>query len=456
MASSDPHSVRVGFGHRDAPVVLALYTAGMSYYPRLINLLIAAPHRVTADGMIHLTPAEAEMLRACDFVDAAPGAWRFPPIPAHVPLPAFLARVLPQQLTRETAIVTPAPKPAAMPTSTSPSARDNASAPVCPPPHPLPARTQTAQDDSHTCNSPVLRRRVIDALRQPDHRRVLAALSRRSDGPVERRRFQRALHRLKTPAFTAALTHLIATGLVRPVTCDGVGCLLLPTDVRSLLSEAGIGVRRPRFARTMRRRERHRHQGRGALVTGRSRSRCYQRRPIPNPRKDPHGWAMSMLGRLGGLAAQRSYRMRLVMNPTATATRVREARRLRRKQAAAAASPAPVRMAVAVPLTPAQAHSMIAGRYRQPRPTTGTSSPTAMSVQVQPPPSRPTQIVGRHGETWDDATWAPPPAQAAPRERQSTAASNNDARVSPVVDFAVTPPRRRPVSDRASFGRSRR
>jgi hypothetical protein len=115
------------------------------------------------------------------------------------------------------------------------------------------------------------------------------------------------------------------------VTHDGVGCLLLPADVRSLLGEAGIGVRRPHSARSMRRGERQRRQQRGASRVAQPHRRRYQRRPIPNRRKDPHGWAMAMLGRMGGLRSQQSYRARGV-HPTAKATQDRIVKRGQRVQ----------------------------------------------------------------------------------------------------------------------------
>src|SRR5262249_46200707 len=51
------------------------------YYQRLIEWLVLAPHRLNSAGQMELTVAEAATLRACDFVTAAPGRWKIPPLP---------------------------------------------------------------------------------------------------------------------------------------------------------------------------------------------------------------------------------------------------------------------------------------------------------------------------------------------------------------------------------------
>ena len=47
-----------------------LYTDQVLYYPRLVDLLIAAPHRVNAAGEIELTGAHALTLHASDLAAA--------------------------------------------------------------------------------------------------------------------------------------------------------------------------------------------------------------------------------------------------------------------------------------------------------------------------------------------------------------------------------------------------
>ena len=64
-------------------------------------MLLAAPHRVNASGEIELTAAEADVLRACGFSDAAAGKWRLPPVPTDVWIPEYVLLLVPQ-LVRET------------------------------------------------------------------------------------------------------------------------------------------------------------------------------------------------------------------------------------------------------------------------------------------------------------------------------------------------------------------
>ena len=142
----------------------------MFYWPRLIGLLLAGPHRVNAAGEINLTPAEAGMLRAAGFQTAAPGPWRIPPIPTWVAFPEYLSRLLPQ-LVRERATVT-------QPTST-------------PPPRP-PRYAGRPPGDSRTDVRIALGWRLADTLRDVDQRRLLEALAGRPDGPVECRRVSAA------------------------------------------------------------------------------------------------------------------------------------------------------------------------------------------------------------------------------------------------------------------------
>src|SRR5205809_370936 len=80
-------------GTTDRVSSMVALSSTMPYWPRLIGLLAAAPHRITG-GHVSLTGAEADMLRGCDFADAVAGPWRLPALPAHVLVPDFLRRVL--------------------------------------------------------------------------------------------------------------------------------------------------------------------------------------------------------------------------------------------------------------------------------------------------------------------------------------------------------------------------
>ena len=77
-------------------------------------------------------------------------------------------------------------------------------------------------------------------LDQADHRRLLAGLMRRADGPVARRDLQQALHRLPAARFNPALDALAAAGLV---VREGQW-LTLAADARRLLEQAGFGASR--------------------------------------------------------------------------------------------------------------------------------------------------------------------------------------------------------------------
>ena len=77
-------------------------------------------------------------------------------------------------------------------------------------------------------------------LDQADHRRLLAGLMRRPDGPVARRELQQVLHRLPAARFNLALNTLVEVDLVARAGSQ----LALDADVRRLLQEAGIGVNR--------------------------------------------------------------------------------------------------------------------------------------------------------------------------------------------------------------------
>jgi hypothetical protein len=327
------------------------------YFQRLVDLLVAAPHRVQPDGTIDLSATEAAMLRACDFLTAAPGPWPIPPLSAHVPVSTstYLFRILPH-LARATATVTPSQGLAVVPAPAVRSTGDSASTkPLRPSAHfaaipPLPPRVSEAPPPAQQCDTPApaptptptviaapvtsryrgvpvpLSARLSAACANGVQHRILQSVAKRPDGQCRKRQLQQRLHRIPANDLNAALDRLIAAGLILR---DG-RWLSLDAEARRLLTEAGIGVSRRRRARATRQSGERHHAARGPVRServhvGQPGQRRYKRRPIPNRQKDPHGWALSMRGRLGGLWAQRSYRARGVP-PTDKATRVRLAK----------------------------------------------------------------------------------------------------------------------------------
>ena len=189
-----------------------------------------------------------------------------------------------------------------------------------------------------------LRWRLGDALRDPDQRRLLISLAGRPDGPVECRQFQRALHRLKTPRYNAALTALINGGFLQRVTRDGVGCLVLPAEVRHLISEVQIGVRRAPSARAMRERARRGTSAAGtaqgqpsrqAHPPGTKSRRRYQPRPVPDRRRFPAAWGRSLSAKRAGKARQRQARAAGIC-PTDAPNAARRAKRAEQERRQAA------------------------------------------------------------------------------------------------------------------------
>src|SRR4051812_42629123 len=124
----------------------------MPFWPRLIELLVAAPHRVSTIGDIVLTPANAALLRASDFPDAKVGPWRIPPIPAQA-APKYLFRLLPQLLRADASVVKPCPPPA-----------------VKTPRYAADASTQSSAADGRRHRRQPLLWRLSEAARQPDCR----------------------------------------------------------------------------------------------------------------------------------------------------------------------------------------------------------------------------------------------------------------------------------------------
>ncbi len=208
-------------------------------------------------------------------------------------------------------------------------------------PPPPPARPRRAIVEMTPAKR--LRWRLGDALRDPDQRQLLEALARREAGPVACRRFQNSQHRLGAPRYRAALSKLIGGGLVRRVTHDGVGCLLLSAEIRHLIRKARIGVRRAPSARAKRRTDsgalsqRAARRARGKCARSSTNKRPYRPRPIPDRRLNPRAWGKAMRARLGGLTVQRLYR-KFGVHPTAPATAARRAQRTEQERRQSAAS----------------------------------------------------------------------------------------------------------------------
>jgi hypothetical protein len=297
----------------------------MPYFPRLIQLLLAAPQRIRA-GTIQLTPAEAAMLRACDFLTAtADGPWWIPE------LPAVLARGYPwlaQLISAER------PSSYVAQPDQNQSRGEHPESPI--------SRIEFAGAGMTTAAR--LRWRLGDALRQPDQCRVLDAVARRPECGVMRRRLQQNLRRLPAARFNPSLMALIKAGLVVQQTDRR---LAPDPEVRRLLLEAGRCVRRSRSPRATRR---DRREGTGQTRTrtsqphdrdsqrhgqlqriDRTTQRRYRRRPIPDRRRFPRQWGYSMRARLGGLKRQQECR-RLGIHPTATATAARLNKRAQEKR----------------------------------------------------------------------------------------------------------------------------
>src|SRR5206468_4095629 len=170
----------------------------MPYYRTLITWLRVAPQRLNAAGEMELSVAEAGILRACDFLTAAPGIWKVPP------LPTWLVRScgLPSRLAD-------APLPSQVDTRAAPTvatvASDGDPSPVA--------------GSRHTLTLPVSIRIVTlpewlahHATR--DELRVLATIARHPTDRLRKRALQQRLHRLPALRLNQALTGLVDVGLV--------------------------------------------------------------------------------------------------------------------------------------------------------------------------------------------------------------------------------------------------
>jgi len=190
--------------------------------------------------------------------------------------------------------------------------------------------------------------RLGEAWRDDDQRQLLEALARREDGPVPCRRFQNSQHRLGTPRYGSALARLIAAGLVERVKPDRVGCLVLPAEIRHLITDAQIGVRRARSARAKRRggnrrtsaggtsHNRGRNNRTSGPLGGENHRRYRPRRP-PGRRRFPSAWGRHMSAKRAGQARQRQARAAGIC-PTEAANAARRARRAERERRRSAAA----------------------------------------------------------------------------------------------------------------------
>ena len=170
----------------------------MPHFPSLVRLLVTAPHRVNGAGEIQLTPAEAAMLRASDFLTAtAVGRWQIPALPPHLircypwlaqlissgpPARGTLEACSGVHSTSATAISPPPPRA----TGVAVAARGE------------PPRSRFGVDPQFR-----LRWHVTNAT--PDQRRILTSLLRRPDGRVTKRTLQQRLHRLPAARCNCAL-----------------------------------------------------------------------------------------------------------------------------------------------------------------------------------------------------------------------------------------------------------
>jgi hypothetical protein len=294
----------------------------MPYYQRLIDRLIAAPQHVQPDGTIDLSHAEAEMFRACGFLDAKPGWWPIPPIPAHVPVPDFLFRLLPQ-LKRE-------------PTSQPPQPR------LTPPVAPLAAAPLP------------LATRLSTAYRHPLQRCILRSLARRASGRCRKRQLQQALHRMRARDLNQALDRLVTAGLI---VRDG-GYLTLDSEARRLLIQAGRTVSLSARARALARERARRSRARAGVryaqqehdsdaIAAPRRHRPYRPRPVPDRRRFPSRWGRHMAAKRAGQVRQRLCRAAgICATDAATTARLKQRALQQRRQAASSAS-----VTVASPVT---------------------------------------------------------------------------------------------------------
>jgi hypothetical protein len=260
----------------------------------LVDVLLGASERLNVQGAVCLTAEEVVRLQQAGYVAVlAPGWWSPPRLPLDILRGhPSLARLAAHWY--------------------GPHALDL----------PQPVVSQPASIEVSVADR--LRWRVHDALRKTILARVLRSLAGGQDGRSSKRDLQHRLRRLPAAVLNPAIDHLVHVGLIAREN----GWLTLPVDVREALAAAGVGVRRPRFARAKRR---PKAAGRtcGPERTGKSAripvrlastqttapvrgpdnalrtARPYRPHPVPDRRLHPRAWGRSMAAKRAGLARQR-------------------------------------------------------------------------------------------------------------------------------------------------------
>jgi hypothetical protein len=159
----------------------------MPYYPRLISLVRVARYLVNVAGELSLSPAEAQMLRACDFVTAVAGVWKIPPLPPDL----VRTNARPTHLADGWAQLRPTPPAPSLTPPTAPNISRYRRAP-------LSLRLLTWLVHSLTM----------------DQRHVLCSLFGCQADRLGKRHLQQRLHRVPAARLNRALARLVAAGLV--------------------------------------------------------------------------------------------------------------------------------------------------------------------------------------------------------------------------------------------------
>ena len=294
------------------------YTRVMPDYDQFARWLIACQKQADADGTIPLSLADAICLRGLGFSTVVPGRWVVPSLPPEVrgrypALAPFAAKPEPS-ITRDNA-TTAVPDQVVPTTASTPASYGDA---------------QRVPAESRVDVRPKLTWRLAEALRHPDHARILRSLARADELGCKKRTLQHNLSKLPAARLNPALDRLVRAGLV----LREEHWLALSVEVREALSEAlralEMGVRQAQKARARWRAEtrktHERAEGQTEGQTSTPRKRPYQPKLMPDRRHDPHAWGRSRLARRGGLAVQKEYR-RLGLHPTAPATAAGQAKR---------------------------------------------------------------------------------------------------------------------------------
>ena len=281
----------------------------MPFYDHLLRMLVLTPSRVRPNTReICLDSAEAELLRASDFLDAAPGWWTFPPIPPEL----VRSYGLPGQFARQPPPPAPVAKPPRTPDVGLPCG-----------PGPAPTRYRTPR--------PLTAETLLGWLRgvsTPDQQRLVLSLARRPADWLPKRELQQRLHRVPAPRFNTALDGLVGRGLVLR---DGRR-IALRKGVQEVLLEAGLVVNRRTRTHAIADRavRRHRPLRRMRYVETVDGTSYWQPLFVNGKRTLPpvgtSAWGRSMAAKRGGYARQKQCRA-LGIHPTAKATAVRLAKR---------------------------------------------------------------------------------------------------------------------------------